>query len=78
MKHFIGYWLPIAKCLVGLMLIVAGIVMLSMVYYQWLPRESIVIAAHTMGFGASLILSGATTAAVHAAWTVVTARRKEE
>ncbi len=78
MKHFFGYWLPIALCLVGLLLILIGIVMLNLVYFEWLPRDAVFIAARTMGFGASLILSGVTTAAVHAGWTVVSSRRKVE
>lgn len=78
MKHFFGVWLPIALCLAGLVLIVIGIVMLNLVHFEWLPRDATFIAARTMGFGASLILSGATTAAVHAGWTVVTSRRKVE
>lgn len=71
MKNLFNFWIPVALCLSGFAITIAGLVVLSLVYLNWLPHGAVRVGARITGIGASLILSGAVSAALHAAWTLV-------
>jgi hypothetical protein len=70
-KRLFIVWIPIAFCFIGIALILAGIVVLYLVTQKHLGKDAVTTATRLLGFGASLILSAATSAALHAAWTMV-------